>query len=133
MPGKVKTIRWTIEFAASEFGRTRPVLSGALKEAGIRADKDGKFSTRQITEALYPTVALEREAKAAKHRQQIDDAAMTKLNRETEEGKLIERSHVRELLADGMTKIAQIIRQSKLADKDRKVLLDEIRAVKLDK
>lgn len=131
MPGKVKTVRWTIEFAASEFGRTRPLLSAALKEQGIRADKDGKFSTRQIVEALFPSVALEREAKAAKYRQQIDEAEMTKLAMETEQKRLIERAHVRELLADGMTKIAQIIRQLKLPDKDRRVLLDEIRAVKL--
>lgn len=133
MPKELKTIRWTLQFAATEFGRTRAVLTSALKDAAIRAGKDGKFSTREITEALYPSVALEREAKAARHRQQIDEAEITKLSMEVEQKKLISRIDVREMLADGMTKLAQVIRQSKLSDRDKKLALDEIRAVKLDK
>lgn len=132
MAGKVKAVRWTIEFAASEFGRPREKVSLALKAAGIMPAADGKFSTRQIIEALFDSVALEREARAADHRRKIDEAEMTKLDRETAEGKLMERAHVRELLADGMTKIAQMIRQSKLPDKDRKTLLDEIRGIKVE-
>jgi hypothetical protein len=131
MPRGIKTIRWTIEFAASEFDKPRERISLALKNAEERAGKDGKFSTRQIVEALFPSVALEREARAARHRQQIDQAEMTKLERETREGQLMERPDVREGLSDGLTKFAQIIRQSKLKDADRKQLLDCLRAVKL--
>ena len=132
MPLKgIKTVRWTIEFAASEFGKPRERVSLALKTAGIRAGKDGTFSTRQIAEALYESAALEREARAAKHREQIDQAEMTRLDRETKEKTLMERPHVREMLSDGLTKIAQIIRQSKLKEEDRKLVLDEIAAVKL--
>lgn len=132
MPNKLKTIRWTIEFAASEFGTRRDRLTAALKAAGIQPGKDGKFGTRQIVEALYESVALEREAKAARHREQIDEAEMTKLNRETQEKRLIEREHVREMLADGLTKIGQIIRQSKLPASDRRQVVEQIKLISLD-
>lgn len=133
MPKEVKTVRWTIEFAGSEFGKPREKVSLALKNAEERPGRDGKFSTRQIINALFESVALEKEARAARHRQQIDEAEQTRLARETDEKKLIERTHVREMLSDGLTKIAQLIRQSKLSEKDRALILNEIRAVKLDK
>lgn len=129
--GQVKAVRWTIEFASSEFGRPRDKVSLALKAAEERPGKDGKFSTRQITNALFENVALEREAKASRHRQQIDEAEMTKLQRETEEGNLLIRAHVRDGLADFLTQLAQMIRQSKMADRDKKATLDLIRGAKV--
>lgn len=54
-------IRWTMERAAKEFGRDRKTLSKYLTERGERAGDDGRFSTKQIADALYIGVDLEKE------------------------------------------------------------------------
>ena len=50
---KTKNIRWTIEAAAKEFGRSRTTVTARLADAGTKPDGEGKFTTQQICAALF--------------------------------------------------------------------------------
>lgn len=63
---KAKNITWTIEAAAKEFGRSRTTVTARLADTGAKPDGDGKFTTKQICEALFGSAhqARLREANA---------------------------------------------------------------------
>lgn len=132
MAGKIKAVRWTIEFAGSEFGKPREKVTLALKNAGEMPGADGKFSTRQIANALFDGTALEREAKSARHRQQIDEAEMIKNDRDVQEGKVALVAHMKEFVADVTTRLVQMIRQSDLKEPTKKQWIAEIGALKFE-
>src|SRR6185369_3485780 len=56
----VKSIRWTLELAASEFPINRTTLGKRLKQANIKPDKDQRFSTKSICDAVFGNLAGER-------------------------------------------------------------------------
>ncbi len=63
---KAKIITWTIEAAAKEFGRSRTTVTARLADTGAKPDGDGKYTTKQICEALFGSAhqARLREANA---------------------------------------------------------------------
>lgn len=69
-----KSIRWTINAAALEFGVGTKAVSHGLKAASISPGKDGKFSTVEIAEAIFDSehkqrVRLTKEQADAKSKQ----------------------------------------------------------------
>src|SRR5271165_2781732 len=60
MAGKSQPIRWTIEKATVEFGLHRKTLTTKLREMEIEPAADGKFSTKQICEAIFDDASAER-------------------------------------------------------------------------
>jgi hypothetical protein len=56
---KIKPVRWTVEQACSEFDINPRTLSKRLKGLGTEAGEDGKFSTRQITRAVFSDLEME--------------------------------------------------------------------------
>src|SRR4051812_24982663 len=48
-----KAVRWTVEHAATEFGLDRRTLAKRLRDESIEPGGDGKFSTRDICDALF--------------------------------------------------------------------------------
>lgn len=53
-PGRPsKAIRWTVDHAATEFGRDRKTIARKLREASIPEGQDGKFSTLDLCQALF--------------------------------------------------------------------------------
>ena len=55
-----KSVRWTLEVAASEFGIDRKTLSKRVKREGLLAGKDGCYSTADICQAVFGGVEHER-------------------------------------------------------------------------
>src|SRR5438128_1403599 len=120
MPKSVKSIRWTTSLASTEFNQGRESITKGLKANGIKPGDDGRYSTAQIADAIFGSAKLEREAREAKYRAQIDDAEMIRNEREIQEGRLVYVNHVRDIIADGLTKAVQIIRMSRLSDKEKR-------------
>lgn len=61
-----KTVRWTVEHAATEFGPDRRTLAKALRRAGIVAGDDRKYSTQDICRAVFES-DTPRDAKDRQH------------------------------------------------------------------
>ena len=63
---KPTQVRWTLEAAAREFGRSRTTVTNRISAAGIKPDSDGTYSTRQIVDAVFGSIqeAKLREANA---------------------------------------------------------------------
>lgn len=51
---------WTIETAAAEFGINPRTLSGKIKRYGIKPDRAGAFTTKQICEAVFGDIENEK-------------------------------------------------------------------------
>lgn len=132
MADKLHAIRWTIQMAANEFGFDRQFLTKQIKGIGAVPGEDGKFSTRQITEALFGSAKLEREAREAKFRQQIDEAEMSKNERDIQEGRLAYVTQMKEFVTDLTTRFVQMIRQSDLKDAAKKQWVAEISGLKFE-
>jgi hypothetical protein len=61
-----KSIRWTIEHAATEFGPDRRTLAKRLADESIEPGADGRYSTRDICTAIF-TSNSPRDAKDRQH------------------------------------------------------------------
>ena len=61
-----KTVRWTVEHAATEFGPDRRTLAKRLRDAGVVKGADGKYSTQDICRAIYEAESA-RDAKDRQH------------------------------------------------------------------
>ena len=72
MPRTLKPIRWTIEHAASEFGIDRKTLASRIKTGSITLGEDGKFSTRQITQAIFTDGEAARASLAISQKENFD-------------------------------------------------------------
>ena len=83
-----KSIRWTTEKSASEFGIDRKTLTKRIRKAGIEPGDDGKFSTSQICAAIFGDKASE---ELRKTREEADKLA---LHNAEKRGQLVELSAV---------------------------------------
>ena len=50
---RLESIRWTVELAASEFGRDRKTVTKRLKAAGVLPGNDDRYSTAQIVASIF--------------------------------------------------------------------------------
>jgi phage terminase Nu1 subunit (DNA packaging protein) len=108
----------------AERGRYNPF---AVTVAYIRWLRDQRSKVADTEETKKA-----REAKEARWQQQIDEAAMVKAERELVDGKTVYRSAVRDQVADVFTKACQIVRQSRLSEREQKELVRQFADIKLD-
>jgi hypothetical protein len=128
----IKAIRWSLHQASQEFAVTVDRIKRGLKANGVQSDAANTYSTHQIATAIYGFDGLEKQAKEAKMRKQIDEAEMVKNQRELQEGTLIGTAYVKEFLMELKTMTAQGIRHSHLSDKEKRDLLTRFREVKFE-
>jgi hypothetical protein len=120
---KETAIRWTVHLAASEFGSDRAFITRQLKADNAIPGADGKYSTRQIVDAILGSTKLEREAREARHRQAIDEATQTRNELMLQEGKLCYVAQVRDRCADLFTKAVQIVKHWDVSDQKKKQVI----------
>ena len=53
-------LKWTVAIAAREFGLASMTLRKLLAKSGAVADKDGLYTTRQLTTAIYDSMSIEK-------------------------------------------------------------------------
>lgn len=115
-----KVIRWTVEWAASEFGINPRTLSARLKQNGATGGDDLKFSTKQIATAIYGD--LERE----KIRLTSAEADAQERENKLAIGELIEVAEIQRRFAPIMVELVRIVRASALSDADQDALLSQL-------
>ena len=125
-------IRWTIHKAEIEFGRAPKTIKSGLQAAGISPGRDGKYSTREIAEALFGFGTLERRAKEAKMQQQIDEARLARNKLLQQENILAPLAIMKFCLADMLTQTVSFIRHSSLTAQEKEQLVAQLREFKLD-
>ena len=120
---KGESIRWTLGVAATEFGLDRRTMAERVRTSGAVAGEDGKFSTKQITAAVYGDLAGE---KLRKMRAEADLAEMEV--REKQKTSIPHEVFFPEL--DRLHgAIASVIRRSPLPPRDRDEILTELRGL----
>jgi hypothetical protein len=65
-------LRWSVERAGIEFGLTSATLRKALAKNSATPDTDGLFTTRQIVDALYGSLAVEKLATQKELRRKLE-------------------------------------------------------------
>jgi hypothetical protein len=120
-------IRWSLHKAETEFGHGAGTLKRGLKAAGISPGADGKYSTREIAQALFGFGTLERQAKEAKLQKAIDEGAIVRNERAQQEGKLVSLTGVKSIWADCIVKMVQFIRHCSMTEPEKNHLIGEIR------
>lgn len=120
---------FSINQAAKFWRKDRNAITASLVKSGFAVGKGRRFKIHELNDALFENAKLERDAKAARHQQQIDEAESARMDLELKRGNSMPKNVVVEGLADIFTKQAQLIRQSKLSEAEKKTLLDEFRDV----
>ena len=77
---KAKFITWTLEAAAKEFGRSRTTVTARLADTSAKPDADGKFTTKQICDALFGS-AHQARLREANSRAELAEARTAILHR----------------------------------------------------
>jgi hypothetical protein len=72
MAPPIQTIRWSIARAGKEFGMDAETLQGRVKTSGIVQGEDGKFSTKQIVDAIFGDLDGEKLLKLRAERKAIE-------------------------------------------------------------
>lgn len=86
---KFSQVRWTIEVAAAEFDINPRTLSKRLKSVSTEPGRDGRFSTKQICDAVFT------DYEAARSRKEAALARMAEREDRKQDGELIEAEKVR--------------------------------------
>ena len=120
---KAEPLRWTLGQAASEFSLDRRTMAERVKTSGAVPGEDGKFSTRQITAAVYGDLAGE---KLRKMRAEADLAEMEV--REKQKTSIPVEIYYPEI-ERCFGAIASVIRSSGLPERERNEIFAELRDV----
>jgi hypothetical protein len=118
-------LRWTVERAGVEFGLSTGTLRKALGKNSAAPDADGLFSTRQIIDALYGSMAAERLATQKQITERIT------LENQITRGQVLNRSELSKglaLIADAMT---SRIAASELSRSAKEDLLKDLSSIPL--
>lgn len=109
-------VRWTFNFASSEFGVSIDTISKRMKGAGLLAGQDGCYSTKQIATAVYGDLELERIGltRAEKIAQEVKN--------QVEAGELVDVADFRKDYAPICVDMVRLIETSKLTDKEKDAL-----------
>src|SRR6516165_6283496 len=72
-------LRWSVERAGIEFGLASVTLRKSLAKSSATADEDGLFTTRQVVDALFGTLAVEKLAtqKEVRRKLELENAITT--------------------------------------------------------
>ena len=124
MAGKQKPIRWTVEKASMEFGVHRRTITQRIREAGIEAGEDGKYSTRDIADTIYGSLGAERLGKTRAERELLE----IELGKERRD--LIPSRRVYSLLEDVFVSVKMKILGSSMSEVEQDKLLVELSRLK---
>lgn len=131
MKPKIEPIRWTVNQVVLEFGVTGNKFTSGCRACGIEAGKDGKYSTREVNEALNGSNGLEKKAKEARWQMQVDEATHAKLKRMEQEKKLVDIAKVEKCFEDLVATYVSFVRRSKLSETDKHTAIKQLNEVKL--
>ena len=72
-------LRWSVERVGIEFGLASATLRKSLAKSSATADQDGLFTTRQVVDALFGTLAVEKLAtqKEVRRKLELENAITT--------------------------------------------------------
>ena len=113
-------LRWSIERAASEFGRAPRTVAARLKQSGQTQGEDGKFSTAQVATAIYGDLEGE------KLRKTKEDADRLALANATARGELVDRQDFVRRLEPVVIQMKQRILGSGLTHAEQDELLADL-------
>ena len=65
-------LRWSVERAGIEFGLAGATLRKSLAKSSATADQDGLFTTRQVVDALFGSLAVEKLATQKELRRKLE-------------------------------------------------------------
>ena len=65
-------MRWSVERAGIEFGLASVTLRKSLAKSSATADEDGLFTTRQVVDALFGSLAVEKLATQKELRRKLE-------------------------------------------------------------
>jgi hypothetical protein len=120
--------RWTITQAVIELRVTANKLKTGLRHLGISPGKDGRFSSKEIFDALNNLTPLERKAKEAALQSKIDEAHYKFLLRKEVQDCLIDADVVADSIADVYATVASTIRHCSCPTEEKRFMLDQIRS-----
>lgn len=120
--------RWTMERAAKEFGCDRKTLSKRLTERGETAGEDGRFSTKQIADALYIGIDLEKQQ--ARLTELKGDIATVELSRIRNE--VLDTETVNRVWENIGVAIRRTVLTSGLSNKEKDHILNELKSFDVD-
>jgi hypothetical protein len=125
--------RWTITQAVIELRITANKVKTGLRRLGISPGKDGRFSSKEIFDALNDLTPLEHRAKEATLQSKIDDAEYKRLLRKEAQDRLIDADVVRDGMADVFATVASAIRHCSCPTEEKRFMLDQIRSAVMRK
>lgn len=111
-----KSIRWTIENAAAEFGINPRTLSARLKQAGTVPGEDGRYSTKEIASAVFGDLEREKIRKTSAEADEIE-----KRNRERD-GELVDVEEFAKEFDDAAVECVRVIESSALSNAEKDTL-----------
>ena len=118
-------LRWTVERAGIEFGLSTGTLRKALGKNSAAPDADGLFSTRQIVDALYGSMAVEKLAtqKELRRKLELENAVTT--------GRVLDRLELEKGLAQVADALVSRIMVSELSRLAKEDLLKDLAGIPL--
>lgn len=119
----VKMLRWSINSAGDEFSIDKNTLKKRLTALGLTPGKDGCWSTKEITTAIYGSLDFERTRKL---RAEADKA---ELERAEKEGELVPLARLIDFVTDVGLTIRQRVLSLELPDNEKDDILAELKKV----
>lgn len=116
----VKTIRWTLELAASEFGLNPRTLAQRIKRAGVLPGEDKRFSTSDIAASIYDDYERQRTRKT---KEEADDIA---LKNAASRGDLVDKQDFLKRLEPVCVAMKQRVMQCSMSDAEKDGLLADL-------
>ena len=118
-----KPARWSLNTASAEFGLARETLRTALRQAHIEAGEDERYSTRQITTAVFGDLKAEKTGLTRAQREHWE------LENKQAAGILINVDEAIAMVHQFTFAIRQKILMSGLTDKEKNNLLLELQRI----
>ena len=120
---KFKQIQWTIENAAAEFGCDKQTLSKYFRQGGIEPKfKAGKFSTDQITAALFG------DYDSQKTRKITHEANILEMEEKQSRGELVIKADAVALVQRGLqAMVATTMAMTELTIEQREKIIEQLR------
>src|SRR5581483_4006414 len=115
-------IRWSLNRAAEEFRTTVIRIRKGLKARGITPDRNNTYATHEIASAIYDRDDLEQIARRAVWQRKIDEATVAREQVLENKRQLVRVSEVEEFTLDAQTVLFQIVRHSKLSEKEKALM-----------
>jgi hypothetical protein len=123
--------RWTITQAVIELRVTANKVKTGVRRLGISPGKDGRFSSKDIFDALNNLTPLERKAREAVLQSKIDEAEYKRLLCKEAEDRLVDVDVVAFHLRDLMVTFVSTMRHCSLSDDEKRFVIERVRSVVL--